>query len=184
MEATRETAVQLLDTFGVPNAASMRTIRRRVREVSGLDVSYQQRDGLQHEDTHGLTSGWDNGKAEIAYPPVPSWSKILIVNHEHGHLFLFAHERVAEPSLESKRQEFVRSKVDGIMPGSRLFVPGDTVEQEYEPQPQLIFKYGRSDFTADEERLAELIGVELSVRVMRHERARGRDVQFGRVFGG
>lgn len=182
MEATRETAVQLLDTFGVPEAASMRNIRRCVRGVSGLDVTYQQRDGLQHEDTHGLTSGWDNGKAEIAYPPVPSWSKVLIVNHEHGHLFLFAHDRVAEQSLESRRQEFVRSKVDGFMPGSRLMFAGDDVEQEFEPQ--LIFKYGRSDFSADEERLAELIGVELSVRVMRHERARGRDVQFGRVFGG
>jgi hypothetical protein len=182
MEATRETAVQLLDAFGVPRVASMRSIRRRVREVTDLDVTYRQRDGLQHEDTHGLTSGWDNGTAEISYPPAPSGTQVVIINHEHGHLFLFAHERLEEQPLENKRQAFVRSKVDGIMPGSRLFVPGTTVGQEFEPR--LVFEYGRSDFTEDEECLAELIGVELSVRVMRHERARGRDVQFGRVFGG
>lgn len=182
MEATRETAVQLLDALELPRVASMRTIRRRVREVTDLDVSYRERDGLQHEDTHGLTSGYDNGTAEISYPPAPSGTQVVIINHEHGHLVLFAHERLTEQPLESKRHAFVRSKVDGFMPGSRLFAPGTTVEQEFEPQ--LVFEYGRSDFTEEEERLAELIGVELSVRVMRHERARGRNVQFGRVFGG
>lgn len=68
------------------------------------------------------------------------------------------------------------------MPGRRVVRSGETLEQEY--TPDLQFLYGHTDFSEDEERLAELVGVELSVRVMRHARARGRDVRFGRVFGG
>jgi hypothetical protein len=182
MEVNRNTAVQIVDGFGVPSAASMRTIRGIVREVTGINVAYRMLNGLKYEEVHGVTSGYDDGTAVVSYPPAPSGTQLVIVNHEHGHLLTRSREAAGDQALERQRREFVESQVEGLVPSSRLFDAGATVEQEYEPN--LIFEYGRSNFTEDEERLAELIGVELSVRVMRHERTRGRDVQFGRVFGG
>lgn len=182
MEASRDTAVQIVDGFGVPREASMGTIRRIVQEVTGLDITYQMLNGLKYEEVHGVTSGYDDGTATIAFPPVPSGTQVVIVNHEHGHLLIHAMSLAPAVPLKRRREEFMESQVGGFIPGTRLGEKGTSLQQEL--VPNLVFEHGRSDFTEEQERLAELVGVELSVRVMRHERARGCDVQFGRVFGG
>jgi hypothetical protein len=181
-DVNRNTAVQIVDDHGLPGAVSMVDIRRLVREVTGRDVTYRLVRGLAHQDVHGLWAGYDDGTAVVSYPPAPSGTQLVVINHEHGHM-LISPDGPEEPhGVDPRLASFVERTVDGIVPGRRVVRSGQTLEQEY--VPDLEFLYGHTDFTADEERLAELVGVELSVRVMRHARARGRDVQFGRVFGG
>lgn len=182
MEATRDTAVRIVDGFGLPGAVSMTDIRRLVREVTGRSVTYQLVQGLEHQDVHGLWAGYADGTAIVSYPPAPSGTQLVVINHEHGHMLINPHGPADAGPVDPRLERFVADKVDGIVPGRRIVGAGQTLEQEY--VPDLEFLYGHTDFSGDEERLAELVGVELSVRVMRHERARGRDVQFGRVFGG
>lgn len=181
-DVNRDTAVQIVDDHGLPGAVSMTEIRRLVREVTGREVTYRLVRGLAHQDVHGLWAGYDDGTAVVSYPPAPSGTQLVVINHEHGHMLISPDGPSESRGIDPRFARFVEDKVDGFVPSGRLVRSGETLEQEY--TPDLEFLYGHTDFSEDEERLAELVGVELSVRVMRYARGRGRDVRFGRVFGG
>lgn len=182
LEVNRNTAVQIVDGYGLPSSAPMIAVRRLVRDVTGRETDYVCIPGLKHQEVHGLWAGYDDGTARVLFPPGPSGTQLVVINHEHGHMLINPTGPATPHPIDPRFEQFVQQKVEGFMPRGRIVAAGETLEQEYTPAVE--FAYGHTDFTEDEERLAELVGVELSVRVMRHERARGRDVQFGRVFGG
>lgn len=164
-QARRE-ALGILDKHGIPEALSMGELRERLEDIRGRKIEYRIVAGLAGQEIHGVWGGDFKQSIDTVYlPPLDSIAaQFFICCHEHGHM-------LATPSGHERTigtVSHVRDLVAGSIPLGRA----------------LDFTYMHSDFSHEDERLAETVGAELAVRVLRFERARGRDFQFGRVFGG
>lgn len=164
-DAVNVAALKLLEERGVPDALSMADLRKRLQNLTGRDLEYYVTPNLEGKEIHGV---WGSDLAQnvdmVYLPPGPAGVQYFILQHEHGHMFVSPHggkqDLGADPS--------VIDLLGSAIPLGR----------------RLSFTFQHSDFSADEERLAEMVGAELAVRVLRYEKSRGKDFQFGRVFEG
>lgn len=161
----RGTALKLLEERGVPESLSMHDLQSRLRDLTGRELEYYVTPNLEGKEIHGVWGSDLEQNVDMVYlPPGPFGVQFFIIQHEHGHMFVSPHGGKKDLSADAGVVELLGS---AIPLGRRL-----------------DFTFQHSDFSADEERLAEMVGAELAVRVLRHEKARGKDFQFGRVFEG
>lgn len=158
-------ALELLEARGVPASLSMEELQDRLRDLTGRDLEYYVTPNLEGKEIHGVWGSDLEQNVDMVYlPPAPRGVQFVIAQHEHGHMFVAPHGGRKDLSADASVVELLGS---AIPLGRRL-----------------DFTFQHSDFSADEERLAEMVGAELAVRVLRYERARAKDFQFGRVFEG
>ncbi|MBT1620593.1 hypothetical protein N8D74_17865 (plasmid) [Curtobacterium flaccumfaciens] len=158
-----QAALKLLDDRGIPESLSMMDLQRRLQDITGRDLEYYVASNLEGKEIHGVWGSDLEQNVDMVYcPPGNPTVQYFIIQHEHGHM-------IASPNGAGKNiganPEIVELLGTAIPLGRRL-----------------DFTFQHSDFSAEEERLAEMVGAELAVRVLRYEKGRGKDFQFGRVF--
>lgn len=165
---TRRRTLEILKTHGIPDSISLSALQKLVEDYRGQPIGYVLDPSLNdNPKVHGL---WNGSRTEgfdrISIPESCRESgRLATVAHEFGHMLTVV---PGEEIPYGDQTEIVDALAEVIPVGRRI-------EYQYKDS---------TDYSTEEERLAEMLGIELAVRVLRWERAHAdRTYQFDRVFG-